>query len=80
MSIIINRCEKSVDISKIGAERAIVGTTLHAHVIHRKLFINETAIVLLLEISWDVHSLDVYLRGLKKHVIVYVYVYVCIVL
>lgn len=36
ISIVINRREKSVDISKIGAERAIVGTTLHAHVIHRK--------------------------------------------
>jgi len=67
MSIVINRCEKSVDISKIGAERAIVGTTLHAHVIHRKLFISETAIVLLLEISWDVHSLDVYLRGVQRN-------------
>lgn len=79
IGIVINTCEKSVCISKMRTERAIVGTTLHVHVIHRKLFINETAIVLLSEISWNVHNLDVCLRGVHRNNVI-VYVYVCVVL
>lgn len=54
---------KNPCISKIRIEEAIVGTTLHVYVIHRKLFINETSpTVLLLEISYTTSIHKVFIK------------------